>query len=89
MKGFCFPVILGCYEKADKCGVIFKHPKVGGYSLVICRMKHQTDRGAEVEEENVGHPICHLHFCKLEAAQDFLKSVNMLVEAFEKEESEK
>ena len=77
--------MIGCYDKADKCSVIAKDEKFGGYSLFVCRLKERMELGAEVPKENIGKVICHIHFCKLDAMKQFAKGVNKMVELWEDE----
>ena len=82
---FKLPIMLGCYDKADKCSVFAKDEKYGGYSLIICRLKKEMNYGDEVPIDNCGKVIAHLHFCKLDAARSFKNCVDALVETWEKE----
>lgn len=88
MKGFKLPIMIGCYEKADKTTVIAKDLKFGGYSLFICRLKQPEEIGAETPKENIGKVLVHLHFCKFENARVFAKAANRLVELWEGEGNE-
>ena len=86
MRMFNLPIILGYYDKADKCGVAVKDSKLGGMSLFICRLKKPQERGTKVCRENIGGIICQLHFCKLETARAFRNSMIKLVEQWEADE---
>ena len=87
IKGFCLPIMIGCYDKPDKCSVIAKDKKYGGYSLFICRLKKGVNLkfGDETPMDAIGKVICHIHFCKLEAAKSFLHAVETLVSTWERE----
>lgn len=80
-----YPIMLGCYEKGDKCIVAGKDDILGHYSMFICRLKHQVDYGAEVEPENIGNVIAQLHFCNIRAAQVFRDIVTKMVNDWEAE----
>ena len=82
---YCYPIIFGCRGKADKCSVIVKNKGLSGYSFLICRLMHAVDYGTVIEKENIGHGICHLHFCNLEAANAFRDSAIKLVQMMEEE----
>ena len=86
MKGFAYPIMLGCYDKADKCSVSLKDHRFGGRSLVICRLKKQQEYGSKVEIANIKNAICHLHFCKIEAAKAFRDGLNEMILAWEQED---
>ena len=83
MRIFNLPIMLGCYDKADKCSVAVRNPKLDGMSVFICHLKKQQDYGTPVDMENVGNVICQLHFCKLEAAKAFLEGLIDLVKRWE------
>lgn len=85
MRGFYLPIMIGCYDEADKCSVIAKDPKHGGYSLFVCYLKKRVQRGEKLTESNVGKVICHLHFCKLSAAKVFLSVLQEMVDKWEAE----
>lgn len=85
MKGFAYPIMLGCYDKADKCIVSLKDHRFGGCSLLICRLKKQQEYGSKVEIANIENKICHLHFCRIEAAKAFRDIVTKMVNDWEAE----
>lgn len=87
MRGFHLPIMIGCYDEADKCSVIAKDPKHGGYSLFVCRLKKRVQRGEKITESNIGKVICHLHFCKLPAAKVFLSSLQEMVDKWEADQA--
>lgn len=79
--------MIGCYDVPDKCSVVVKDQKYGGYSLLICRLKPggEYEWGERTRKEDVGKVAAHLHFCKLEAAKAFLKAVQYMVDTWEQE----
>lgn len=80
---FKLPIMIGCYEDADKCTAVAKDTKFGGYSLFICRLKNRQSIGSKVEKDNIRNVICHLHFCKLDSLKEFKKAVDTAVELWE------
>ena len=80
------PIIMGCYDKADKALVIVKDEKYGGYSLLTCRLEKMVDFGdTNIPKENFGKVISHFRFCKIESARAFAKAANKIVELWEGE----
>lgn len=85
MRGFKLPIMIGCYDKADKTTVICKDKKYGGYSLIICYLKERQEVGQPTPMDNIGKVICHLHFCKLDNLKAFAKCVDKAIELWEDE----
>ena len=87
MRSGLLPIIIGCYDKPDKCAVLAKDDKYGGYSLLICRLKNSDGIrwGDTPDMDNIEKVICHLHFCKLEAAKAFLKALQTMVDKWQAE----
>ena len=81
MRLCVLPIMMGCYDKADKGLVIAKDEKYGGYSLLTCQLKKMMDFGdTNIPKENFGKVISHFHFCKIESARAFAEAANKLVE---------
>lgn len=82
-----YPVIFGCHDKADKVCVVARDNMLRGYALLACHIKNRNVKfGEAVEKDDVGSVIFQMNFCKLEPAKAFLKCVERLVEAMEKEQ---
>ena len=79
--------MIGCYDKADKCSLVAKDHKFGGYSLIVARLKNHAEIGEKTEKDNIGKVLCHLHFCTLKSAKVFLKAVQALVDEWEEEQT--
>lgn len=85
MRGFVYPIMIGRYDKPDKCSAVAKDDRYSGYSFYICRLKSSDGAqwGDTPSEDEIGEVICHLHFCKLVAAKAFIKALQMMVDKWE------
>lgn len=74
------PIMIGCYEEADKCTVVTKDKEFGGYSLFICRLKKSAKRGSKPSLDDIKNVIVHIHFCKFDALREFKNAVDYAYE---------
>lgn len=83
------PILLGCYDNADKCIAYGKSNKFNSYSMVICRLKKRQETGTTVDAENIDRVIADIHLCTIDAARVFRDIVVELVEKWEGENNAK
>lgn len=71
------PVILGCYDKADKVAMWMKPKNMGGRTLVIARLKDYVERGSQnINTRDLESICCELNFCNLETLMVFLMAAS-------------
>lgn len=80
-----YPIIFGCHDKADKAIIAGKDKQLGGYSVMVCRLKEDANIGDHVEPEDCECVIARMNFQKLESARALLVCAKYLVEEMEKE----
>lgn len=87
MRPNFFPIMIGAKDKPDKCSVIAKDEKYGGYSLLVCRLKKGAvyEYGEVTKADDIGKVLCHIHFCKIEAAKTMLKALACLIYEWERD----
>ena len=72
-KNINLPIILGCYDKADKVAMWMKPKNISGRTLVVARLKDYVERGSQdISTRDLESICCELNFCKLEALRVFL-----------------
>lgn len=81
------PVIIGCYDKADKVAMWTWSKGLPGRTLIIARLRDRFTRGdTDVPIEAIESICCELHFCNKETLRVFITAAKHAYDNWEGEE---